>query len=163
MATQTKTQRQAAGHKAAATRKRGAAKRSAATTRTSARQTTRAATTGARNTAAQTSRGARRTGRQAGHAATQRLDAAGQRVEELGRRAQRALYIQVGAAADVRDRVVRAARTFTDLDKVTLEFDRLERRGARVVDRTGRTLNRRRRDVRTDAGALVERVKELVR
>jgi type II secretory pathway component PulJ len=81
----------------------------------------------------------------------------------------------------MRDRVARAARTFSDLDQVTVEFNRLERRGARVVGRTGRRLTRRRRalerdvqqagrrlgrstgGLRTDAGRLVERVKQIVR
>src|SRR5579872_1274996 len=170
MATQTKTQRQAAGHKAAATRKRGEAKRSAAATRSSARRTRASADATVRTSAKQTGREARRTGRQAGRTASRGIDAAGQRMEEFGRRAQRALYIQVGAAGVVRDRVVGAARMFSDLGKVTLEFNKLERRGARAVNRTGRTLTRRRRALERDvqqagrpAELLVERVKELVR
>jgi hypothetical protein len=180
MAEQTRTQRQAAGHKAAATRKRNATKRSAAATRGSARRTRASASATVQTSARATSRNARSTTRQAGRTAGLGLGVAGQRVEELSRRAQRALYIQVGAAANVRDAIVRTARTYTDLDKVTVEFDKLERRGARALGRTEHSLLRRRRNferdvartqrrferqasgLRSDAGQLIGRVRQIV-
>jgi len=180
MAEQTKTQRQAAGHKAAATRKRNAAKRSATATKTAARRTNASASATVRTSARQTGRNARQTTKQASRTAGHRFDAATQRVEEFGRRAQRAFYIQVGAAAEFRDTVARQARKFASLSNATVELDKLERRGARALNGTERALNRRRRTVSRDVqrtqrtverqtnglraapGDLVERVKQLV-
>ncbi len=173
MAEQTKTQRQAAGHKAAATRKRTAAKRGATATKASARRTRSSASATARTSARTTTRNAKQTGRQAGRTASVGLGMATQRVEELGRRAQRAFYIQVGAAANLRDAVVKAAQTYTDAAKATKELDKLERRGARALGRAesslqrqgrmvGRNVERGTNGLRTDAGDLVDRVRELV-
>lgn len=162
MATQTKTQRQAAGHKAAATRKRNSTKRSAGATKSSARRTRSSASATVRTSARATSRDAKRTGRQAGRTATSGIGAATQRVEELGRRAQRALFIQVGAAATVRDAVVKAARTYSNATKANAEFNKLERRGARAFGRTERRFERSANGLRSDAGDLVDRVRELV-
>src|SRR3954454_5146383 len=116
MATQTPTQRRAAAQRAATTRKRNAAKRSASATKSAARRT--------RSSAGQTTRQARGTTRQAGRTAARSLDTATSRLGVVGRRAQRALLIQLGAAATVGDKVRQAARTYTSLDLVTRELDR---------------------------------------
>ena len=79
MATQTRTQRQAAAKKAAATRKRNAARHSRG------RNTTR-----------------------------RRAEAEITRIEALGRSAERALLIPIGAAAEARERLTKTARTATD-------------------------------------------------
>ena len=86
MATHTRSQRQVAAKKAAATRKRNATKRGAAATRTSARQ-------------------------QAARTAGPRLDTAVTRLEALRHQAECALLIRVGAAATVGDKVKQTART----------------------------------------------------
>ena len=144
MATQqTQTKRRAAGKKAAATRRRNAARKTDTRTKASARSTARSAS--------QTSRSAQRTGKLLGRSAGRRLEAASARFDELGRRAERSLLIQVGVAATLRDAVTRTARTYTSLDRVTRELDRYERRGARVVGRGQRTARRRQRELRSDA------------
>ena len=143
MATQTRSQRQAAAQKAAATRKRNATRRSAAATKTSARRTRASASAGAKQTAG----GASRTARQAGRTATGGLETAAARIGVIGRQAQRALLIQVGAAAAVGDKVKQTARSYSNLDRVTQELDRFERRGARTLDGRKRSLSRRRREL----------------
>ena len=153
MATQTRTQRQAAGQKAAATRKRNAAKRSATTTKTSARRT--------RSSASQTTREARRTGRAAGRTAARRFDAATERIEELGRRAQRAFYIQVGVAATARDAVERSVRTYSNVGSVIKELNQYERRGERALKRGQRTVNREANGLRRAPGDVIARIKSL--
>lgn len=153
MATQTRTQRQAAGSKAAATRKRNAAKQSASTTKSSARRT--------RSSASQTTREARRTSRAAGRTAARRLDVVTDRVNELGHRAQRAFYIQVGAAATVRDAVTRSVRVYTNVPSMVKELDKYERRGERALKRGQRNLNREANGLRRDAQHVVSRVKSL--
>lgn len=147
MATQTPTQRQAAAQRAAATRKRNQTKRSAAATKSAARRT--------RSSATQAGRQARGTTRQASRTATRGLGAATTRLGAVGRSAQRALLIQVGAAATVGDKVRQTARTYTSLDLVQRELNRFERRGDKAISRRQRTLNRQRRDV-------ADRVKHLV-
>ncbi len=151
MATQTRTQRQAAAQKAAATRKRNAAKRTASTTRSSARRT--------QSTASQTTREARRTGRAARRTAGYGLDAATERLEEFGRRMQRAFYIQVGAAATARDALARSVRTYTNVGSMVKEFDRYERRGERALKRGRRSVNAN--GIRRDAGDVLERIKRI--
>lgn len=71
-------------------------------------------------------------------------------LERLARQAQRALLIQVGAAAPVGDKVKHAARTYSSLGEVTRELDRLERRGARTLTGRQRVLSRRRRELGHD-------------
>jgi hypothetical protein len=153
MATQTRTQRQAAAQKAAATRKRNAAKQSASSTRSSARST--------RSSATQTTRQARRTGRAAGRTAARRFDAATERVEEFGRRAQRAFYIQVGMAATARDAVARSIRIYTKPSSVVRELNAYERKGQRLLKRGQRNLNREATGLRRDAGDVFDRIKRL--
>jgi hypothetical protein len=143
MATQTSTQRRAAAQRAASTRKRNQAKRSASATKSAARRT--------RTSASQTTRQARGTTRQAGRSATRGLDAAVTRLGAFGRQAQRALLIQVGAAATVGDKVRQTARTYSNLELVTRELNRFERRGARAVSSRQRALSRQRRELQRDA------------
>lgn len=143
MATQTTSQRQAAAKKAAATRKRNATKRSAAATKSSARRTRAAASAGARST----TRSAGRTTKHATRTAGRGLETAGERLGAIGRQAQRALLIQVGAAATLGDKVKQTARTYTSFDRAQLELGRLERRGAQMLDRRQRALTRRRREL----------------
>ena len=154
MATQTRSQRQAAAQRAAATRKRNAAKRSASATRTAARRTG--------SSASRTTSEARRTTRQASRTAGRRLDAATSRLGAFGRQAQRAALIQVGAAATVSDKVRETARTFSNLNLVTKELDRFERRGARALTRSQRNLNRQRRGLRSDVQEFAGQVRQLV-
>lgn len=167
MATNTRTQRQAAAKKAAATRKQNAAKRSASATKSSARRTA--------SSARATSRSAKSTARQGGRASGQTARAATTRLEALGRQAERALLIQIGAATALRDAVVHTAQTYTNPKRIAREFDNFERRGERAVGRRRRSLIRRRREVdevrreagrqmnglRDDAAEVVERVKQL--
>jgi hypothetical protein len=84
----------------------------------------------------------------------------------LGRQAQRALLIQIGAAATVGDKVRQTARTYTKLDSVTRELDRFERRGERTVNRQQRALSRRGRelqhDVRSAPRDAAQQVKQLI-
>src|ERR1035437_3085266 len=139
MATQTQSQRQAAAKRGAATRKRNTAKRSASATKASARRTQKSASA--------TTREARRTTKQASRTAERGLDAAATRLGVIGRQAERALLIPVGAAATVGEKVKETARTYSSLDRVARELDRFERRGARALNRRQRSLARRRRDL----------------
>jgi hypothetical protein len=121
MATETKTQREAAGNKASATRKRAAAKRSANRTKTSATQT--------RSTARTTARAARST-------ANRRADAAASSFEALVRQAERTMVlIPVGAALEARDAAVNTVRTYTQRRSARLRFNRFERRGEKALKR----------------------------
>jgi hypothetical protein len=153
MATQTRTQREAAGQKAAATRKRNAAKSSASTTKSYARRT--------RSSASQTTREARRTGRAAGRTAARQLDAVSERIGELGHRVQRAFYIQVGAAAAARDGLTHTVRIYSKPSSVVKELDKYERRGEQALKRGQRNLNREAHALRRDAEDVVSRVGRL--
>jgi hypothetical protein len=77
--------------------------------------------------------------------------ASASRFGAVGRQAQRAVLIQVGAAVTVGDKVRQAARTYSSRDVVTRELNRFERRGARAVSRQRRTLTRQRRELQRDA------------
>ena len=128
MATQTQTQREAAGNKAAATRKRTAAKRSTTRTKTSADQT--------RTAARSTARAAGSTAKEATRAANRRADAATSSFEALVRQAERAMVlIPVGAALEARDAAVKTMRTYTQGRSAKLEFNRFERRGEQALKR----------------------------
>jgi len=164
MATQTSSQRQAAGQRAAATRKRNATKRSASATKAAARRT--------RSSAGATAQDARRTTRHATRTAGRGVDAATTRLQVIGRQAQRALLIQLGAAATLQDNVRRTARTYTSLDLVTREFNRLERRGERALSRGRRGIKRDARqaqraverqwdEVRSDAEGVVKQIRRV--
>jgi hypothetical protein len=128
MATETKTQRVAAGNKAAATRRRTAAKRSATRTQASATHT--------RNAAGSTARAARTTATEAGRTANRRVDAAASSFESLVRQAERAMVlIPVGAALEARDAAVSTVRTYTQRRTARREFNRFERRGEKALKR----------------------------
>lgn len=128
MATETKTQREAAGNKAAATRKRTAANRDATRTKASATQT--------RNAARSTARAAQSTATQAGRTANRRADAATSSFEALVRQAERAMVlIPVGAALEARDVAVNTVRTYTRRRSARQEFNRFERRGEQALKR----------------------------
>jgi|SRR5579884_907120 len=124
MATETRTRRQAVAKKSQATRKSAAARRSGSATKASARRTVTSAKT--------TGHHAGTTTKQASRTAGRRLDAAATRIGAFGRQAERALLIQVGALVSARDALVRTARRYSSLDRVTRELNRFERRGERV-------------------------------
>lgn len=128
MATDTTTKRQAAGEKAAATRKRNAANRSASRTRASASRTR----TSARGTASS----AQTTASQASRTAQRRAQAAGNSLEALVLEAQRRLvHIPVGAALEARDAAVKSVRPYLTRQTARVQLDRFERRGERALRR----------------------------
>jgi hypothetical protein len=135
MAAQTKTQRQAAAKKAAATRKRNSARQSGGTAKASARRT--------RSSAQETGRAARRTAKQAASATARRAEAEATRLGAVARQAERVVLIPVGAALETRDRVTDTVRTYTDTRLTRQELNRFERRGANALGRTRRTAERR--------------------
>ena len=135
MAAQTKTQRQAAAKKAAATRKRNSARQSGGTAKASARRT--------RSSAQDTGRAARRTAKQAASATARRAEAETTRLGAVARQAERVVLIPVGAALETRDRVTDTVRTYTDTRLTHQELNRFERRGANALGRTRRTAERR--------------------
>jgi hypothetical protein len=134
MAAETKTQRQAAAKKAAATRKRNSAKRSGGTAKASARRT--------RSSAQDTGRAARTTAKQAARATAHRAEAETTRLGAFARQAERAVLIPVGAALEARDRVTDTVRTYSDTRLTRQELNRFERRGAKALGRTRRTVER---------------------
>jgi hypothetical protein len=163
MATQTTTARQAAGHKAATTRKRNAAKQRATRTKAPATQTTKAVRS--------TARSARSTTKRTTRSSERRADAATSGLQALARQAERAVLIPLGAALEVRDTVRATVRTYSDPRTARRELDRLERRGERAVRRNRRSLEHQikvtRRDVerRTDglrSDAAVDQIRNLV-
>jgi hypothetical protein len=134
MAAQTKTQRQAAAKKAAATRKRNSAKQTGGAAKASARRT--------RSSARGTGRAARTTAKQAARATAHRADAEATRLEAVARQAERTVLIPVGAALEAGDRVANTVRTYSDSRLARQELNRFERRGAKALGRTRRTLDR---------------------
>ena len=155
---QTRTQRQAAAKKAAATRQRNAAKRSASATKASARQTGRTASATARSTA----RSGRTTTKGAARTAGRQFDAATTRLEAVSRQVERAVLIQIGAAASARDALLQTAQTYTSRARMTRELNRFERRGDRAVRQSRQALNRRRRGVEHDLKDLRSNVTDRV-
>lgn len=139
MATQTTTQRKAAGTKAAATRKRNAAANSSARTRSSARRT--------RSSAGQTASAARTTARQAGRTTARRADATTTRVAAIARQAERAVLIPVGAVLEAGDALRTSVRVYTDRRQATTRLRRFERRGEQALRRNRRGLERRVREL----------------
>ena len=149
MAAQTTTQRQAAGKKAAATRKRNAATRQGRTTRASAQRSS------------QTTRG---TAQRATKTAATRADAEATRLEGLGYQAERAVLVPVGAALVARDNVLEAAKPLGSVAGVEREIKKFERRGVRArndaqrqVKRTRTRVERELRQRRRQAERLVRR------
>ena len=135
MAAQTKTQRQAAAKKAAATRKRNSAKQSGGAAKSSARRTG--------SSAQDTGRAARTTAKQAARATARRAEAETTRLEAVAHQAERAVLIPVGAALEARDRVTNTVRTYSDTRLTRKEFNRFEQRGAKALGRSRRTVERR--------------------
>jgi hypothetical protein len=134
MAAQTKTQRQAAAKKAAATRKRNSAGRRGGTAKASARRT--------RSSAQDTGRAARTTAKQAASATARRAEAETTRLGAVAHQAERAVLIPVGAALEARDRMTGAVRTYSDGELTRQELNRFERRGAKALGRTRDTAER---------------------
>ena len=97
MAQQTRTQRQAAAKKAAATRKRQSASQSNGNAKAAARRTAKSARSSANS--------ARTTSRNGALTAARRLSAERFRLEAVGRQAERVVLIPVGAALEARDRL----------------------------------------------------------
>jgi hypothetical protein len=116
MATQTKTQRQAAAKKGAATRKRNAANKSASRAKSSARSTASSARATGRS-ARTTAKSARTTAKQAARTTGERASAETTRLEGLARQARRALLTPIGVAIEAGDRVVDTARSRGDRTK----------------------------------------------
>jgi hypothetical protein len=73
------------------------------------------------------------------------------RIEAVGRQAERAVLIQLGATATLTDKVRQTARTYTNPRLAGRAFDRLEERGSRVLSRRQRALTRQKREVQRDA------------
>jgi hypothetical protein len=134
MAAQTKTQRQAAAKKAAATRKRNSARQSGGTAKASARRT--------RTSAQDTGRAARTTAKQAARATARRAEAETTRLGAVAHQAERAVLIPVGVALEARDRVTDTVRTYSNTRLTRQELNRFERRGAKALGRTRRTVER---------------------
>jgi hypothetical protein len=162
MAEQTRTQRQAAGKRAAATRRQSESRQRAAAARRSARSGTRAA--GA------VSKDAQGTATQTTCAVARGFGAGALRVNAVGRQLERALLIEVGAALDARDALRSTVRKFSTRRKITTRLRRWERRGetalrrsrrrvTRDVNHARRDLDRQTRDLRTDAGSVVTRLR----
>ena len=120
MAPQTRTQRQAAAKKAAATRKRNSARQSSGTAKASVRRTT--------TSAQSTGRAARTASKQAGRATARRVLAEKTRFEAVAREAERVVLIPVGAALEARDRVAATIRTYSDSRLARQQLNRFERR-----------------------------------
>jgi hypothetical protein len=140
MAPQTRTQRQAAAKKAAATRKRNSATQSTGTAKASIRRTT--------TSAQSTSRAARMASKQAGRATARRVLAEKTRFEAVARQAERVILIPVGAALEARDRVAATIRTYSDSRLARQQLNRFERRGATVLRRKRRAVERQAKGVR---------------
>ena len=139
MAAQTKTQRQAAAKKAAATRKRNAAKQSVGATKASARRTS--------SSAQGTGRAARTTAKQAARATARRAEAERTRLGAVAHQAERAVLVPVGAVLEARDRVTNTVRTYSSPQLTRQELNRFERRGAKALGRTRRTVERQTKHV----------------
>jgi hypothetical protein len=143
MAPQTRTQRQAAAKKAAATRKRNSARQSSESAKASARRST--------TSAQSTGRAAHTASKQAGRATARRVLAEKRRLEAVAHQGERAILIPVGAALEARDRVAATLRTYSDGRMARHQINRFERRGAAVLRRKRRAIGRRANDVRGSA------------
>jgi hypothetical protein len=150
MAPQTRTQRQTAAKKAAATRKRNSARRSSGNAKASVRRTTRSAQS--------TGRTARTASKQAGRATARRVSAEKTRFEAVVRQAERGVLIPVGAALEARDRVAETIRTYSDSRLAGQQLNRFERRGAAALRRNRRVVERQAKDVRDSVTSRVNGV-----
>ncbi len=155
MAAQTKTQRQAAAKKAAATRKRNSARQSGGTAKASARRT--------RSSARGTGRAARTTAKQAARATARRAEAETTRLGAVAHQAERVVLIPVGAALEARDRVTDTVRTYSNTQLTRRELNRFERRGAKALGRTRRTVERQTKHVQGSVEGLANDVQSSAR
>jgi hypothetical protein len=140
MAPQTRTQRQAAAKKAAATRKRNSARQSSGNAKASVRRTT--------TSAQSTGRAARTASTEAGRATAPRVLAEKTRFEAVARQAERVILVPIGAALEARDRIAATIRTYSDSRLARQQLNRFERRGATVLRRKRRAVERQAKDVR---------------
>ena len=141
MAPQTRTQRQAAAKKAAATRKRKSARQSDGTAKAAARRTA--------SSARSTGRTAGTTSKHGVLAAARRASAERFRLEAIAHQAERALLIPVGAALEARDRIVEVARIYGDRQRLRQRLNRFERRGATLLRRNRNAVERHAKEVRS--------------
>ena len=164
MAQQTRTQRQAAAKKAAATRKRQSASQSSGNAKAAARRTAKSARSSANS--------ARTTSRNGALTAARRLSAERFRLEAVGRQAERVVLIPVGAALEARDRIAAIVRTYGDRELARKRLNRFERRGATALRRNRRAVERHAKDARNGvetrangvqarANDVVERIRSL--
>ena len=162
MAEQTRTQRQAAGKRAPASRRQTESRQRAAAARRSARSGQRAA--GA------VSRDAQGAATQATRAVARGLEAGALRMDAFGRQVERALLIEVGAVLEARDAVTGTVRTFSNRRKVSTRLRKWERRGEaalrrsrrrvqRDVSHARRDLDRQASELRAEAGSVVTRLR----
>jgi hypothetical protein len=140
MSPQTRTQRQAAAKKAAATRKRNAAKQGSGATKASARRMT--------GSAQSTARAMRTTSQQAARGIARHASAESTRLGDVARQAERGMLISIGAALEARDRVTATFRTYRDGRLSRQQLNRIERRGATALRRNRRAVERQAKDVR---------------
>src|SRR4051812_37223292 len=134
MATQTRTQRQAAAKKAAATRKRNAAKQGSGRAKSSARRTV--------SSAKRTGRSARQTAKQTARSGAKRIEAESTGFGAIAEQARRGALIPIGAALEARDRVREVARVWTKRSTARQRLNRFERRGATALRRNRRDIER---------------------
>jgi hypothetical protein len=164
MAPQTRTQRQAAAKKAAATRKRKSARQSSGTAKAAARRSA--------SSAQSTGRSAATASRQRARTAAVRFSAEKAYLEAIARRGERAVLIPVGAALEARDRIAALLRTYGDRTALRSRLKRFERRGANALRRNRRAVERQAREVRngvehrangfqSQASQVVDRVRSL--
>jgi hypothetical protein len=164
MAPQTRTQRQAAAKKAAATRKRQSASQSNGSAKAATSRTVTSARSGARS--------ARTASKYGALTAARRLSAERFQLQALGRQAERVVLIPIGAALEARDRIAEIVRTYGERELARKRLNRFERRGATVLRRNRRAVERRAKDARNGietgasgiqsrAGDVVERIRNL--
>jgi hypothetical protein len=77
-----------------------------------------------------------------------RLSAEKTRFEAVARQAERVVLIPVGATLEARDRVAATIRTYSDSRLARQQLNRFERRGATVLRRKRRAIDRQAKDVR---------------
>jgi hypothetical protein len=161
MASQTRTQRQAAGKQSAATRKRNESRRRTSSARSSARRGQRAAGAASRDAQGAATQLSRAFGRS--------LEAGALQMDAIGRQFERVLLIEIGAALEARDVVVSTMRLLSNRRKFNTRIRKLERRGETVLRRSRRKVerevNQARRDLdrqtgelRADAGSVITRL-----
>jgi hypothetical protein len=140
MAPQTRTQRQAAAKKAAATRKRQSANQSKGNAKAAAGRTVKSARTSARS--------AGTTSRNGALTAARRFSGERFRLEAVGRQAERVVLIPIGAALEARDRIAAIVRTYGGRELARNRLNRFERRGAAALQRNRRAVERHAKDAR---------------